>query len=535
MGKTAIVEGLALRHRHPGRSRTPCGRSGSSPSTSARSWPARSSAASSRSASKRSSTRWSGPRATSSCSSTSCTPSSTPGRRRGGHGRLEPAQAGARPGDAPLHRGDHDPGVPRSTSRRTPPSSGASSRSSSASRPSRTRSRSFGASKSATSSTTGSRSTTRPIVAAATLTRPVHPRPPPPRQGDRRGRRGRLRGPPDARLAPDRARPAHPADPAAARSNASAMKREKDAASRRPARQAREGAREPPREGGRPLGRAGRRRRAPSRPSASLRERLDAAKVEEARAERAGDLEAAARLRYGAIPDLQREIDATQKLLASRACEGLVREEVDEEDVAQVIAKWSGVPVSRMLEGETTRLLGHGGGAHEARRRPGPSGRRSSRPRSAAPVPGLADPNRPMGAFLFIGPTGVGKTELAKALAEFLFHTERALVRLDMSEYMEKHTVARLIGAPPGYVGYEEGGPAHRGGPGASVYRHPIRRDREGTSGRRERPPPAARRRSADRRAGTDRRLPQHARHHDEQPWDGPPREGEVRGGPRAR
>ncbi len=189
----------------------------------------------------------------------------------------------------------------------------------------------------------------------------------------------------------------------------------------------------------------------------TLREKLDAAKAEEANAERSGDLEAAARLRYGTVPDLQREIDATSKLLLPRAGEDLVREEVDEEDVAQVIAKWSGVPVSRMLEGETQRLLGLEAalkkrvvGQDEAVRLVANAVRRS---RS-----GLSDPNRPMGAFLFVGPTGVGKTELAKALAEVLFQSERALVRIDMSEYMEKHTVARLLGAPPGYVGYEEGG-----------------------------------------------------------------------------
>ncbi len=189
----------------------------------------------------------------------------------------------------------------------------------------------------------------------------------------------------------------------------------------------------------------------------SLREKLDAAKAEEEGAERSGDLEAAARLRYGTIPELQREIDATAKLLLPRAGEGLVREEVDEEDVAQVISKWSGVPVSRMLEGETARLLG----LEEAIKKR-VVGQDAAVELVAAAVrrsrSGLGDPNRPTGAFLFIGPTGVGKTELAKALAEVLFQSERALVRIDMSEYMEKHTVARLIGAPPGYVGYEEGG-----------------------------------------------------------------------------
>ncbi|HEV2520379.1 MAG TPA: ATP-dependent chaperone ClpB [Thermoplasmata archaeon] len=189
----------------------------------------------------------------------------------------------------------------------------------------------------------------------------------------------------------------------------------------------------------------------------ALREKLDAARAEEAKAERSGDLEAAARLRYGSIPEIQRELDATQKLLAPRAGEDAVREEVDEEDVARVVAKWSGVPVARMLEGETQRLL-----AIEETLKKRVVGQDQAVATVAAAVrrsrSGLADPNRPMGAFLFVGPTGVGKTELAKALAESLFHSERALVRIDMSEYMEKHTVARLIGAPPGYVGYEEGG-----------------------------------------------------------------------------
>jgi ATP-dependent Clp protease ATP-binding subunit ClpB len=188
-----------------------------------------------------------------------------------------------------------------------------------------------------------------------------------------------------------------------------------------------------------------------------LRERVEEAKAQEAEAERAGDLESAARLRFGLLPDLQRQVEEKMEAVRSAGATSLLREEVDEEDIAQVISKWSGVPVSRMLEGETHRLLQMEGelrhrviGQDEAIESVAKAVRRS---RS-----GLADPNRPMGVFLFIGPTGVGKTELAKALAHFLFHSERALVRIDMSEYMEKHTVARLIGAPPGYVGYEEGG-----------------------------------------------------------------------------
>ncbi|MGA7860623.1 MAG: ATP-dependent chaperone ClpB [Thermoplasmata archaeon] len=189
----------------------------------------------------------------------------------------------------------------------------------------------------------------------------------------------------------------------------------------------------------------------------TLRERLDKLKVEGEEAERTGDLEKAARLRYGEIPELQRQVEAKNQSLTPAQGDTLLREDVDEEDVAQVVSKWSGVPVSRLLEGETQRLLHLEDelkkrviGQDEAVELVARAVRRS---RS-----GLADPNRPMGSFLFIGPTGVGKTELAKALAEFLFHSDKALVRVDMSEYMEKHTVARLIGAPPGYVGYEEGG-----------------------------------------------------------------------------
>jgi len=187
-----------------------------------------------------------------------------------------------------------------------------------------------------------------------------------------------------------------------------------------------------------------------------LRAERDRAKAEEEAAERRGDLEAAARLRYGRLPELERQLEAATSALGGDRS-ALLRESVGEEDVAAVIAKWSGVPVSRMLEGERQRLLRI---EEELRRRVvgqdeavDAVARAIRRSRS-----GLGDPNRPIGVFLFVGPTGVGKTELAKALAAFLFHSDRALVRIDMSEYMEKHTVARLVGAPPGYVGYEEGG-----------------------------------------------------------------------------
>jgi len=189
----------------------------------------------------------------------------------------------------------------------------------------------------------------------------------------------------------------------------------------------------------------------------ALRAQLEEAKAQDEQASRSGDLEAAARLRYGTVPELQKKIDALTKEVENPAAGTMLREEVTEDDVALVVSKWSGVPVTRLLEGEMARLLHMEEflrkrvvGQDEAVAAVAKAVRRS---RS-----GLGDPNRPIGTFLFIGPTGVGKTELAKALAEFLFHSEKALVRIDMSEYMEKHTVARLIGAPPGYVGFEEGG-----------------------------------------------------------------------------
>jgi ATP-dependent Clp protease ATP-binding subunit ClpB len=190
-----------------------------------------------------------------------------------------------------------------------------------------------------------------------------------------------------------------------------------------------------------------------------LRRELDDARKEEDEAERHGDLEKVARLRYGTIPELDKAVKAgTSAALESEPNDNkLLKEEVDEEDVAEVISKWSGVPVSRMMQGEMTRLLNMEAalkkeivGQDEAIDAVTRAVRRA---RS-----GLADPNRPMGVFLFMGPTGVGKTYLAQRLAAFLFHDPKAMVRIDMSEYMEKHTVARLLGAPPGYVGYEEGG-----------------------------------------------------------------------------
>jgi ATP-dependent Clp protease ATP-binding subunit ClpB len=176
-------------------------------------------------------------------------------------------------------------------------------------------------------------------------------------------------------------------------------------------------------------------------------------------AERDADLERAAQLRYGEIPELEKVVTEQEARLAELHSEGgsMLTEEVTEEDVAQVVSKWTGIPVSRLMEGEVEKLIHMEERLHErvVGQDEAVEAVSNALRRSRA---GLSDPNSPIGVFLFLGPTGVGKTELARALAEFMFDSEQAIVRLDMSEYMEKHTVARLIGAPPGYVGYEEGG-----------------------------------------------------------------------------
>ncbi|MCA1600437.1 MAG: ATP-dependent chaperone ClpB [Acidobacteria bacterium] len=175
-------------------------------------------------------------------------------------------------------------------------------------------------------------------------------------------------------------------------------------------------------------------------------------------ARNAGDLGRASELQYGKIPELEQRLAAEQEKLANLQSDGvMLKEEVDEEDVAEVVAKWTGIPVSKMLEGEMQKLV-----SMEERLRQRVIGQDEALTAVSNAVrrarAGLQDPSRPVGSFIFLGPTGVGKTETARALAEFLFDDERAMIRLDMSEYMEKHAVARMIGAPPGYVGYEEGG-----------------------------------------------------------------------------
>jgi ATP-dependent Clp protease ATP-binding subunit ClpB len=189
--------------------------------------------------------------------------------------------------------------------------------------------------------------------------------------------------------------------------------------------------------------------------AAHVKEEIERTKLEIEAAKRAGNLNRASELQYGKMPDLEKRLKSAQD--AESKAPTLVRNKVTEEEIAEVVSKWTGIPVSKMLEGEREKLLRMEQeigkrvvGQEEAVRTVSDAIRRSRA--------GLADPNRPNGSFLFLGPTGVGKTELTKALAEFLFDTEEALVRIDMSEFMEKHSVARMIGAPPGYVGYEEGG-----------------------------------------------------------------------------
>jgi ATP-dependent Clp protease ATP-binding subunit ClpB len=201
------------------------------------------------------------------------------------------------------------------------------------------------------------------------------------------------------------------------------------------------------------------------------KERLEQARVEAERAEREANLQRAAELRYGEIPELERQLaerEAAEREDGDGEAPVFLKEEVDAEDVAEVVARWTGIPVSRLLEGEVEKLIHMEERLHErvVGQDEAVEAVATALRRSRA---GLQDPNRPIGTFLFLGPTGVGKTELARALAEFMFDSQDAMVRIDMSEYMEKHSVSRLVGAPPGYVGYEEGGQLTE-----AVRRHPY-------------------------------------------------------------
>ncbi|NWJ45371.1 MAG: ATP-dependent chaperone ClpB [Chloroflexi bacterium] len=190
----------------------------------------------------------------------------------------------------------------------------------------------------------------------------------------------------------------------------------------------------------------------------SLKERLESIRLEAEKAERSADYERAAQLRYGQLVQLENELKGKEEKLEELQKQGmLLKEEVDEEDIAEVVSRWTGVPVSRLMESEMQKLVHMEERLHDRviGQREAVRAISNSIRRARA---GLQDPNRPLGSFIFLGPTGVGKTELARALAEYLFDDEKAMIRIDMSEYMEKHSVSRLIGAPPGYVGYDEGG-----------------------------------------------------------------------------
>ena len=240
--------------------------------------------------------------------------------------------------------------------------------------------------------------------------------------------------------------------------------------------------------------------------SQHVKEALERARLELETARRAGDLGRMAEIQYGRVPELEKQLELATRA-ESRETQ-LLRSAVAEDEVAEVVSRWTGIPVSKMMEGERERLVHMEESLHrrlvgqdEAVRAVCDAIRRARA--------GIADPKRPNGSFLFLGPTGVGKTELCRTLAEFLFDTEEAIVRLDMSEFMEKHSVSRMLGAPPGYVGYEEGGYLTEAVRRRPYSTRPARRDREGTPGSLQRSPPGAGRRPPHRRAGAHRRLPQ--------------------------
>ena len=191
--------------------------------------------------------------------------------------------------------------------------------------------------------------------------------------------------------------------------------------------------------------------------ASTLREQIEQTNAAIEKAQREYDLNKAAELKYGRLPELQKQLEAEEKLANEKKEDSLLRDRVTDEEIARIVARWTGIPVEKLVEGEREKLLHLDDVLHERVIGQDEAVTKVSEAilRSRA---GIANPNRPIGSFLFLGPTGVGKTELAKALAQALFDDERNMVRIDMTEYMEKFSVSRLIGAPPGYVGYEEGG-----------------------------------------------------------------------------
>ena len=260
------------------------------------------------------------------------------------------------------------------------------------------------------------------------------------------------------------------------------------------------------------------------------KERLEEAKGEAERAEREANLQRAAELRYGEIPELERKLAEHESAERERADgEGPVflKEEVDADDVAEIVARWTGIPVSRLLEGETEKLVHMEERLHErvVGQDEAIEAVATALRRSRA---GLQDPDRPIGSFLFLGPTGVGKTELARALAEFMFDSQDAMIRIDMSEYMEKHSVSRLVGAPR-LRRLRRGRPADRGRPPPSLLRRAARRDREGPHRRVQHAAPGDGRRPPNRRPGAHGRLQEHRPDHDLEPASRRRRDGDRR------
>ena len=453
------------------------------------------------------------PTARSSRSSTSCTPSSAPAPPA--RAPWTPATCSSRCWPAASCAWSAPPPwtSTASTSRRTPPWSGASSRSSSASPASRTPSPSCAASRSATRRTTRSRIADAALVAAATLSdRYITGRFLPDKAIDLIDEAAsRLRMEIDSRpVEIDELRRAVDR----LKMEELALEQETDAGLRASGSSGCAGTWPTSSEQLAALTARWEQEKSGLNRVGELKAQLDDLRTPGRAAQREGDFEqrvpAALRRDPGAGARARRG-RARPRRPAPRpaARRRWSRRRSAPDDIADVIGAWTGIPAGRLLEGETEKLLRDGGRARRPGDRPGDARSARSATRCAAPAPGIADPDRPTGSFLFLGPTGVGKTELAKALADFLFDDERAMVRIDMSEYCEKHTVARLIGAPPGYVGYDEGGQLHRGGAPPAVLGRAARRGREGPPETFRHPAAGARRRPADRRPGPHGRLPQ--------------------------
>jgi len=247
-----------------------------------------------------------------------------------------------------------------------------------------------------------------------------------------------------------------------------------------------------------------------------LREEIENKNKALEKAQREYDLETASRLQYAEIPALKTQLETLEKMLSRETGTSrmLLRDRITEEEIARIVARWTGIPVAKLIEGEREKLLRLADTLHER-----VIGQDEAVDAVADAIlrsrAGIADPNRPIGSFLFLGPTGVGKTELAKTLARSLFDDEKNIVRIDMSEYMEKHAVSRLIGAPPGYVGYDEGGAAYRSRTQKTVQRGSVRRSGESASGRIQHTIAGSGRRQDHRRSRQNGRFQKYCYHFD--------------------